>query len=125
MSWVILLISAVFEAVWATALGLSDGLSKTVPTVVFFAGLALSMAGLGYAMIRIPISVAYSVWIGIGAALTVLYAMITGEEPTSPLKIVFLGGIILCVIGLKFVKTKPGPKAEQRLPETPEAQSPQ
>ncbi|MFJ4767517.1 DMT family transporter [Streptomyces uncialis] len=73
-------------------------------------------------MIRIPISVAYSVWIGIGAALTVLYAMLTGEEPASPLKIVFLGGIIPCVIGLKFVKTKPGPEAEQRLPGT---QSPQ
>ncbi|MFI1016131.1 DMT family transporter [Streptomyces sp. NPDC020965] len=119
MPWAILLISAVFEAVWATALGQSDGLSKTVPTVVFFIGLALSMAGLGYAMIRIPISVAYSVWIGIGAALTVIYAMLTGEEPTSALKVVFLGGIILCVIGLKFVKTKPGPKAEHQLPEAP------
>ncbi|MEU5402876.1 multidrug efflux SMR transporter [Streptomyces sp. NPDC005963] len=118
MPWAILLISAVFEAVWATALGLSDGLSKTGPTIVFFVGLALSMAGLGYAMIRIPISVAYSVWIGVGAALTVLYAMLTGEEPASVLKGVFLGGIILCVIGLKFVKTKPGSKAEQQLPET-------
>ncbi|MEO3977733.1 multidrug efflux SMR transporter [Streptomyces sp. CAU 1734] len=117
MSWAILLISAVFEAVWATALGLSDGLSKTGPTVVFFVGLALSMAGLGYAMIRIPISVAYSVWIGIGAALTVLYAMLTGEEPASVLKGVFLGGIILCVIGLKFVKTKPGSKAGRQPPE--------
>ncbi|MFI6284837.1 DMT family transporter [Streptomyces sp. NPDC051018] len=112
MPWAILLISSVFEAVWATALGLSDGLSKPVPTVVFFVGLALSMAGLGWAMIRIPISVAYSVWIGIGAALTVMYAMITGEESTSALKILFLGGIIACVIGLKFVKTKPGPRAE-------------
>ncbi|MGW4029214.1 DMT family transporter [Streptomyces sp. NPDC004838] len=114
MPWAILLVSAVFEAVWATALGLSDGLSKPVPTTVFFVGLALSMGGLGYAMNRIPISVAYSVWIGIGAALTVMYAMLTGEEPASFLKGVFLGGIILCVVGLKFVKSKPAAEAESR-----------
>ncbi|MGW6461604.1 DMT family transporter [Streptomyces sp. NPDC055078] len=119
MPWAILLISAVFEAVWATALGLSDGLSKPVPAVVFFVGLALSMAGLAYAMTRIPISVAYSVWIGIGAALTVVFAMATGEEPASLLKGVFLAGIILSVIGLKFVKSEPGPKAAPRPTRTP------
>ena len=32
--------------------------------------------------------------------------MITGEEAVSVWKIVFLTGIIACVIGLKFLKTK-------------------
>lgn len=104
MAWAILLISAVFEAVWATALGQSNGFTEPVAVTVFAAGLAISMAGLGYAALSIPISTAYAVWTGIGAALTVAYAMVTGTEPVSALKILFLAGIISCVVGLKLVK---------------------
>ena len=50
MHWIILLVSAVLEAVWATALNMSDGFSRPLPTVVFFVALTLSMVGLGYAM---------------------------------------------------------------------------
>ncbi|MCP2292548.1 DMT family transporter [Nocardia amikacinitolerans] len=107
MAWMLLMVSAVFEAVWATALGMSDGLSRTAPTAVFGIALAASMIGLALATRRIPIGVAYAVWIGIGAALTVGYAMVTGAETVSAGKIAFLGGIIACVIGLKFVKPAP------------------
>lgn len=36
-----------------------------------------------------------------GAVVTVAYAMITGAEPVSVAKILLLGGIVGCVIGLK------------------------
>lgn len=104
MPWVVLLISAVLEAVWATALGASAGFTRPLPTVIFLVANVLSMLGLGVAMRSIPISVAYSVWVGIGAALTVGFAMVSGQELVSPLKLVFLAGIILCVMGLKFAK---------------------
>lgn len=103
MSWIVLLVSAVFEAVWATALGLSDGLSRPAPTVVFFLGLAASMLGLAWAMKQIPIGTAYAVWVGVGAALTVAFATLTGAEPFSAWKLVFIGGIVAAVIGLKLV----------------------
>lgn len=105
MVWGVLLISAVLEAVWATALGASEGFSQPVPTVVFCMGLVLSMAGLGYAVKHIAISTAYAVWTGTGAALTVAWAMFTGGESVTVLKVLFLTGIIGCVIGLKLVKT--------------------
>ena len=35
MAWIALIISGVLEAVWATALGKSEGLSKIAPSVVF------------------------------------------------------------------------------------------
>ena len=103
MHWPILIASAVLEAVWATALGYSEGLSLVVPTVVFFVALAGSMAGLAYAMRGIPIGTAYAVWTGLGAALTVTYAITFGGESSSVLKVLFLAGIIACVIGLKLV----------------------
>jgi quaternary ammonium compound-resistance protein SugE len=103
MSWIILIVSGVLEAVWATALGKSEGFTKLWPTVIFGAGLVLSMGGLAMAMRTIPIGTAYAVWVGIGAALTVLYAMIFGGEPASLIKILLILGLVGCVIGLKLV----------------------
>jgi quaternary ammonium compound-resistance protein SugE len=70
---------------------------------VFFIALAGSMAGLAYAMRGIPIGTAYAVWTGLGAALTVTWAITFGGESSSALKVLFLAGIIACVIGLKLV----------------------
>ncbi len=107
MPWIILLVSAVFEAVWATALGRSNGLTGPVPTIVFFIALAISMGGLGWAVRHIPIGTAYAVWVGVGAALTVTYAMAAGIESVSVGKIVFVTGIIAAVVGLKLVPHSP------------------
>ena len=106
MPWVVLLASAVFEAVWATALGQSDGLSRPFPALVFVVALVISMVGLGWAAKHIPIGTAYAVWVGVGAALTVAYAMASGGEAFSAWKLVFIGGIIVAVVGLKVVPDK-------------------
>ncbi|RPF27755.1 DMT family transporter [Georgenia muralis] len=103
MSWLVLVLSGVLEAVWATALGRSEGMTRLAPTVTFFLALGLSMAGLAYAMRSIPVGTAYAVWVGIGAVLTVTYAMVTGEETASLAKILLLGGIVGCVVGLKLL----------------------
>lgn len=103
MSWVVLVVSGVLEAVWATAMGKSEGFSKLSPSIVFAVALVASMAGLAYAMRDLPVGTAYAVWVGIGAVLTVVYAMATGDEATSLLKVVFLAVIIGGVVGLKLV----------------------
>jgi len=103
MSWIVLVLSGVLEAVWATALGRSEGFTKLWPTVVFGIAIVASMAGLAFAMRGISVGTAYAVWVGIGAALTVGYAMVFGGEPTSIVKVLLLLGLIGCVIGLKLV----------------------
>ncbi|WP_433566091.1 DMT family transporter [Nocardia sp. CA-151230] len=103
MSWLILVVSGVFEAVWATALGKSEGFTRLGPTVVFGAALVLSMAGLAYAMRGLPVGTAYAVWVGIGAVLTVVYSMATGGAAVSAVKLLLLSGIVACVMGLKLV----------------------
>jgi quaternary ammonium compound-resistance protein SugE len=102
MSWFVLVVSGVLEAVWATALGRSEGFSRLGPSVVFAAALAASMAGLAYAMRELPVGTAYAVWVGIGAVLTVVYAMTTGTEPVSALKVLLLAMIVAGVVGLKL-----------------------
>lgn len=103
MAWVTLLLAGILEAVWATALGKSHGFTRLTPSLIFVAALALSMLGLAHATRTLPASTAYAVWVGIGASLTVAYAMITGAEPASGLKIAFVAGIVVCVTGLHLV----------------------
>lgn len=102
MSWIVLVLSGVLEAVWATALGKSENFSRLVPTIVFLVAVTLSMGGLAFAMRELPVGTSYAVWVGVGAALTVAYAMATGDESVSLVKIVFLAGIVGSVIGLKL-----------------------
>jgi quaternary ammonium compound-resistance protein SugE len=113
MYWIVLLSSAVMEAVWATALGLSRGFTEPLPTAVFIAGMVLSMAGLGYAMRGVPVGTAYAVWTGVGAVLTVAAGVLFAGEQAGPLKILFLAGIIACVAGLKLVDRKSGSSGGQ------------
>ncbi|MFC9995556.1 DMT family transporter [Nocardia sp. NPDC127526] len=103
MSWVILVLSGALEAVWATALGKSEGFSRLGPTALFGVALIGSMAGLAWAMRDLPVGTAYAVWVGIGAVLTVVYSMATGGEAVGSLKVLLLAGIVACVVGLKLI----------------------
>ena len=114
VAWLLLLASAVLEAVWATALGLSDGFTRPLPTVVFAVTATLSMVGLGLAIRSIPLGTAYAVWVGIGAALTVGWAMATGIEPFSVLKVLFIAGIVGCAAGLKSLPAGKSAKVTPR-----------
>lgn len=101
MSWIVLIVSGVLEAVWATALGKSHGFTSPVPTAVFAVALIASMGGLAFALRSLPTGTAYAIWVGIGAALTVTYAMVTGDEASSLVKVGLILLIVGSVIGLK------------------------
>lgn len=103
MSWLVLLLSGVFEAVWAVALDATEGFKRLLPTIVFLGASILSLLGLGFAMREIPTGTAYAVWTGVGAALTVLWSVARGKERANPVKIGLIVALILCVAGLKVV----------------------
>lgn len=102
MAWFVLIVSGMFEAVWAVALGRSEGFTRLGPSLVFAAALTVSMAGLAYAMRTLPTGTAYAVWVGIGASLAVGWSMATGEESVSLVKVLLICGLIGCIVGLKL-----------------------
>ena len=102
MAWLVLVVSGVLEAVWAVALGKTEGVSRLTPSLVFVVGLVLSMAGLAYAMRTLPVGTAYAVWVGIGASLAVAFGMASGDESVTAVKVLLLVGLLGCVIGLKL-----------------------
>jgi quaternary ammonium compound-resistance protein SugE len=102
MAWLVLVLSGVLEAVWAVALGKSEGFSRPASSLVFGVGIVLSMGGLAYALRTVPVGTGYAVWVGIGAALTVAFGMIAGSESVSVVKVALIAGLIGCVVGLKL-----------------------
>ncbi len=103
MAWIVLIASGMLEAVWAGALAASDGFKKRGPAVLFVVALVASMAGLAWAMQTLPTGTAYAVWVGIGATLTALWAIVTGLERATWGRLGLLLLLVACVVGLKVV----------------------
>jgi len=103
VAWIVLVFAGVLEAVWAVALSASDGFRRRGAVALFVVALILSMAGLAYAMTELPTGTAYAVWVGIGATLTVLWGIFTGEERATAARSLLLMGLVGSVVGLKVV----------------------
>ncbi|WP_394620555.1 DMT family transporter [Lentzea sp. JNUCC 0626] len=103
MYWVVLIASGVLEAVWATALAASKGFRRPWPVVVFAVSMTASVVGLAWAMRGIPVGTAYAVWVGVGAVLTVLVAVLRREEKLDVKRALVLTALVGCVVGLKVV----------------------
>ena len=102
MNWAVLFLSGILESIWAIALGKSGGFSHLLPTIVFIVALIASMLGLAYAVRTLPIGMSYAIWVGIGAAITIVYGMATGGEPISVIRILLLAGLLGCIVGLRL-----------------------
>lgn len=103
MAWLILIVSALFEAVWVNALDrIADGAHSVLNWSAFLAGSVVSVGGLAWALRTLPVGTSYAVWVGIGASAAVIWAMMAGTEPVSVVRILLIVGIVACVIGLKI-----------------------
>jgi len=102
MAWIVLIASGMLEAGWALSLKASHGFTRLWPSVGFVVMLVLSMVGLSIALKSLPVGVAYGVWVGIGAALTAVLAVVLFDEPVSVLKVVSLVLIVAGVVGLNI-----------------------
>lgn len=101
MSWVYLLIAGGFEMGFTTALKLTEGFTKLVPTIFFCMFSLLSFWFLNKAIEVIPLGLAYAVWTGIGAAGTVLIGMFYFGDRLSVWEIFFLCTLVGSILGLK------------------------
>jgi len=102
MSWLILFVAGLFEIVWAIGLKYTDGFTRLFPSAVTLIAAAISFGLLGLAMKTLPVGTAYSVWVGIGAAGTVLMGILLFNEPVNALRIGSVVLIVLGVLGLKL-----------------------
>lgn len=106
MSWLILIAAGLAECAFTTCLKLSDGLTKLGWAVAFVLLSIVSFGLLTVAAQKIPLGTAYAVWTGIGAFGTALIGIIWFKDPATFWRIVFLCGLVGCIIGLKLVSSE-------------------
>lgn len=102
MHWVHLFIAIIFEVAGTISMRLSEGFTRTLPSVLLFVFYAISFAALTLALRKIEVSVSYAVWSGIGTALVTAFGIIYFRESVSVLKIVSVTLIIIGIVGLCF-----------------------
>ena len=101
-SWIILIAAGLLEVCWASSLKATAGFTRLGPTLFFAATLAASMFLLSLAVKNIPVGTAYAVWVGIGAAGTVIASVFLHGEAMSLGKGAFLALLIISIVGLKL-----------------------
>lgn len=102
MQWFILFLAGLLEVVWAVGLKYTEGFTKLTPSVITGVAMVASVVLLGIAMRTLPLGTAYAIWVGIGAAGTVIAGIFLFNEPTSLLRLGSVALIGLGVIGLKL-----------------------
>jgi quaternary ammonium compound-resistance protein SugE len=105
MAWLLLIIAGLIEGAWAIGLKYTQGFTRLWPSVFTAAGIALSMFLLAWAARTIPISTAYPVWVGIGAAGAIVLGMTFLGEPISAPRCFFLALLLVAVVGLKLTSS--------------------
>ena len=90
------------EIGWAVGLKYTDGFTKLWPNVITVVLMIASGVFLAFAVKNIPIGTAYAVWTGIGTVGTVIFGIVLFGDPSSLLRLFFIGLIIVGIAGLKL-----------------------
>jgi len=101
-----LIVAIMFEVAGTTAMKMSEGFTKTVPSVAMFIFYILSLAAFTYALKKIDMSMAYAVWAGVGTVLITLVGIFFFKEPATMLKLASIILIIIGVVGLHLSGSK-------------------
>ncbi|WP_107039799.1 DMT family transporter [Brumimicrobium mesophilum] len=114
MNWVLLIIGGLFETGFAISLGKAQqttGKELWIWAIAFAICVSLSMYLLYKSMggeHAIPVGTAYAVWGAIGAIGTVIAGIFLFKEPITFWRLFFLMTLVISVVGLQIVSSKPG-----------------
>ena len=102
MSWVYLILAIGLEVSGTTCMKLSQGFTRTGPSVLIFVFYGLSIVALTMAVKRIDISVSYAVWSGLGTAAMAVIGIGWFGETLTAVKAAALAMIIVGVVAVNL-----------------------
>lgn len=106
MQWLIVILAGLIEVIWVIGLNNAHNFVTWLFTLVF---IALSFYLMISASKQLPVGTVYAVFVGIGAAGTVIADMLFFGEPFTIMKVVLLLLLLVGIIGLKL-STNDSPK---------------
>lgn len=115
MSWFYLILGIIAEIIGTTSMKLSQGFAKIAPSIAIFVFYGISLSLVTLSLKKIDVSVAYSIWSGVGTATIALIGFIFFKEHISFLKICSILLIILGVIGLNIAENSHGAQTNTEL----------
>jgi quaternary ammonium compound-resistance protein SugE len=104
MAFIFLILAGILEIGWAVGMKYTNNFTKLMPTSLTIISMIFSLYFLSLAMKDIPLGTAYAIWTGIGIVGTCVLGIILFDESTSILKFIFIGCILVGIIGLKLIK---------------------
>jgi quaternary ammonium compound-resistance protein SugE len=102
MAWLLLLGAGLLEVAFAASLKPAEGFTRLWPSLAVVVFGAAAVIVLTRSLDRIPVSTAYAVFTGIGAAGTTVVAALAFDEPLTVARVLCIGAVIAGVIGLRL-----------------------
>jgi small multidrug resistance pump len=106
--WLLLMAAILCEVTATTSMKLSEGFTKTVPSIMMVTGYLASAALITFAIKRIELSIAYAIWAGLGVFLTTVIGVYFFKETVTPMKVISAAMIIAGVAGLYLSQPNSG-----------------
>ncbi|RME84644.1 MAG: QacE family quaternary ammonium compound efflux SMR transporter, partial [Zetaproteobacteria bacterium] len=97
-AWGWLILAILLEVAGTTAMKLSEGFARLVPSILVFVFYAASMAAAIMATQRLDIGIVYAVWAGLGTALVAMIGVVVFREPFGWMKALGLVCVIAGVV---------------------------
>ena len=109
MAWGALFLGSMIEWIWVSGLKYADTFTLHALTAgTIIASFCLMLI----AIKKIEVSIAYSIFVGLGTTGVVLSEILIFKEPFNLLKIIFIVTLLIGVIGLKFVSKEDNDEKE-------------
>ncbi|WP_414828906.1 DMT family transporter [Alteromonas sp. H39] len=101
--WVFLAVAIIAEVAATSALKLSDGMTKWMPTFFVIAGYSVAFYCLAQAIQAIPVGISYAVWAGVGIVLVALIGWLVFGQKLDAAAMVGIAFIIIGVVLITLV----------------------
>ncbi len=102
MSYLFLALGILFEVLGTICMKFADGFTRLVPSILVFIFYSLSLVCLIFVLKKLPVSVAYAIWAGLGTALIAVIGIFWLKEPFTLVKLVSILFIVLGIVGLEL-----------------------
>ncbi|PHS66389.1 MAG: QacE family quaternary ammonium compound efflux SMR transporter [Thalassobium sp.] len=96
-TWWILAIAIIAEVIATSALKVSEGFTRLIPSLVVVIGYSIAFYGLALTLKVIPVGVAYAIWSGMGIVLVALIGWFVFDQKLDPAAII---GMVLIITGV-------------------------
>ena len=100
MSWLILVLAGIAEAVWALALARTEGFTRLWPSLISFFGYGLAFYLLSLVTRTVPVGIVYAVWSGAGIVLVAAAGWLFFGQKLDPAATI---GMVMIIAGVLII----------------------